>query len=83
LEFYPSRPARQGRFEEAKKDFNKALAINPSDTVAYLNRGMLFKRQGRYEASLADFLKAKSLGGNVSDQLIQKLRGLNKINNRK
>jgi len=45
----------EGRFEEAKKDMDKAIAINPQYASAYNNRGVINRDQGLYSVALLDF----------------------------
>jgi len=50
-----------GRFDEAIADFDKAIALAPSDHQAYTNRGMLFGKTGRFDKAITDFEKAIAL----------------------
>jgi protein O-mannosyl-transferase len=48
----------ESRFDEALRDFNKAIELKPEYSDAYNNRGKLLKSTGRYEDMLSDFNKA-------------------------
>lgn len=50
-----------GRFDGAIQDFNKAIALDPSDYNAYVNRGLLFIESGQTDKALEDLDKAISL----------------------
>jgi tetratricopeptide (TPR) repeat protein len=46
------------RFEEANKDFDKAIELLPTFAMAYYNRGNMYQKQKKYDQALADFNKA-------------------------
>lgn len=46
------------RYEEAMRDFDRALELNASDANAYVGRGTLLTRTGRHAAALADLTRA-------------------------
>jgi len=52
-----------GRFDEALAEGNRAIAINPSDSVALYARGALLIWMGRPEEGVADIESARSFGG--------------------
>jgi tetratricopeptide (TPR) repeat protein len=58
---------RENRFEEAVRDFNKAIELKPDYTEAYNNRGNLFSNANRNEAALHDFNKAIELDPGYAD----------------
>jgi|SRR5882672_377296 len=47
-----------GRYPDALRDFEQAMALNPRDPNAYVGRGTLFARTGSYDRALADYGKA-------------------------
>jgi tetratricopeptide (TPR) repeat protein len=49
------------RPDEALKDYNKAIELNPRFAIAYFNRGTLFKNVKRNDEALKDFNKAIEL----------------------
>ena len=50
--------AREGQYDQAISDFNKALEINPRDANAYNNRGVAYARKDQYDQAISDFNKA-------------------------
>lgn len=59
--FYAERGALyviQGLYDEAIKDFTKAIRFNLKDYETYMNRGLLYAIQGLYEKAIIDFTKA-------------------------
>jgi tetratricopeptide (TPR) repeat protein len=59
--------AALGKGEQALDDFNKALELDGTLTVAVLNRGLVHFRAGRYELALTDLKKALKLGSNPAE----------------
>lgn len=51
----------RGDYESAVGDYNKAVELNPSDTSAYLNRGLAFFNRKDYARAIADYDKAIEL----------------------
>ena len=51
----------EGRIEEAEAAFEEAMALDPSNPVAFVNRGLMWERQGELERALEDFLEARRL----------------------
>ena len=49
---------RNGDYNGALKDFDKAIELNPGYTLAYNNRGIIKGIKGELEAALEDFNKA-------------------------
>ncbi len=52
---------KEGRFEEAIQDFDRAIALNPSYVEAYNNRGIAFDDNGRLDRAIEDFERAIAL----------------------
>jgi tetratricopeptide (TPR) repeat protein len=50
-----------GRIDRAIDDFNKAIALDPSDYYAYINRGLVYSETGQTGKALEDFDKAIAL----------------------
>jgi len=49
----------KGQYDKALEDYNKAIAINPSDSNIYNSRGHLFGFfKGQYDMAIRDFDKA-------------------------
>jgi hypothetical protein len=49
---------KKGELDLAMADFDRAIKHDPSLTVAWINRGSLWRHAGNYERALADFDKA-------------------------
>ena len=52
---------RAGKFEQAIKDFNKAIELQPAYGTAYNNRGNAYKNTAKYKQALEDYSKAIEL----------------------
>ena len=60
-QFYNSRGMaydKEGRYDQAILDYNKALKINPRYAEAYNNRGVAYRRKGQYDRAISDYNKA-------------------------
>jgi tetratricopeptide (TPR) repeat protein len=55
---------REGRDEEAIKDFSRVIAINPKDGGAYVERGLIYDEAGQYEKAIAEYTKAIEIDPN-------------------
>jgi tetratricopeptide (TPR) repeat protein len=53
-----------GRYEEAIKDYDTAISLNPNDALTYNNRGLAKDKQGRYQEAIKDYDTAISLNPN-------------------
>jgi len=51
----------KGEFVLAVNDYNKAIELNPQDSLTYLNRARTFSNQKNYDAAIADFTRAIEL----------------------
>ncbi len=47
--------ARNKKYDDAKKSFNRVIEIDPHEGKAYFNRGVCFLAENNYESALADF----------------------------
>ena len=54
---------KNGKFQKALKDHNKAARIKPDLAQVYINRGNVFYHTHEYENALAEFDKAIVTGG--------------------
>ncbi|HXY54930.1 MAG TPA: tetratricopeptide repeat protein [Nitrospirota bacterium] len=50
--------AKQGRHDLAMKDYDRAIALYPSDAEAYNSRGMLYEKLGQLDRAREDYDKA-------------------------
>ena len=60
-EFYNNRGIaydKEGLYDQAILDYNKALKINPRYAEAYNNRGVAYRRKGQYDRAISDYNKA-------------------------
>ena len=48
----------QGKYEDAIKDYNRAIELNPNEPFNWNNRGNSFKNLKRYEEAIKDYNKA-------------------------
>jgi tetratricopeptide (TPR) repeat protein len=55
---YDARPAEGGAIERAIDAFGRAIAINPEDALARLERGQILYRKGDFEAAKLDLAHA-------------------------
>ena len=62
------------RYREALQAFASAIARNPGDARAYLNRGMAFERLDNIEQAIADYTRALELSS--KDAKVHYIRGL-------
>ena len=49
------------QYNEAIKDYNQAIELNPQNAEAYSNRGNVKARLKQYTAAIKDYKKAKKL----------------------
>ena len=58
---------RNGDLRLALADFNRAIALNPTFMLAYINRGIVLYRMGKLDLALADVARAKHIdrGGRI------------------
>jgi PQQ-dependent catabolism-associated CXXCW motif protein len=53
--------AHEGKYDEAIRDFSKAIELNPQHVEAYYNRGLAHAKKGDYGAAMTDLLEAATL----------------------
>lgn len=56
----------RGELKKALENYNKAIAFNPENAIAYLNRGNIYARQFKWDLTLADYNKAIELDPEIS-----------------
>ena len=64
---------QQGQYEEAIKDYDEAIRLNPEYALAYNNRGTAKSKSGQYEEAIEDFDKVIEL--NPKDAVAYNNRG--------
>jgi len=57
--------------DDALKDYNKAIELNPQSSDAYWGRGVIYDNDGKYQLSIADYKTAISLakGNDINEGL--------------
>ena len=56
-----------GRFDEAIRDYTKAVDIDPLNAFAYYNRGISYDRKGDFTSAIENFTLALKLDPNNPD----------------
>ncbi|TAL26427.1 MAG: tetratricopeptide repeat protein, partial [Nitrospirae bacterium] len=62
-------------YNEAVKDFDKTIEINPQYATAFYNRGLAYALSGYTEKSIDDFQKACDLNLKVACKKLKSLVG--------
>jgi len=44
-----------GEYEEAVRDFNAAIRLDPHHATAYLDRGLAYEEEGQYQEAISDY----------------------------
>jgi len=52
---------RNGDLKLALADFDRAIALNPTFMIAYINRGIVLYRMGKLDRALADVARARQI----------------------
>ena len=55
---------KSGQLKEAHKLFSRSIEIDPSNAVAYINRGSNLAQMGEFEKALKDLLQARQIDPN-------------------
>ncbi len=63
-----------GNYDEAIKDYTKAIKYNPKDPAGYIGRAYVYEKTGIYERAIDDYTKAIELV--PDDSNLYKARGL-------
>jgi len=74
LEKFGEFDASQGNYEEALKDYSKAIRYNPKDPVPYASRGYVYQKMGRNDEAISDYSKAVEL--DPTDDELYLVRGI-------
>ena len=56
-----NRYSRNGAYEQALKDYTRAMELDPDFAEVYYNRGVSYYELGRYAEAIADFTRAIEL----------------------
>jgi tetratricopeptide (TPR) repeat protein len=74
LEKFGEFDTQQGNYEEALKDYTKAIRYAPKDPVHYAARGYVYQKLGRHDEAIADYTKAIEL--DPADDELYLIRGV-------
>ena len=58
---------KKGQYDQAIKDFNRAIELKPDYVEAYINRGNAYNEEGEYEQAIKDYSKAIELEPDAAD----------------
>jgi tetratricopeptide (TPR) repeat protein len=58
---------RAGDKEAAIKDYSQAIALDPTNALAYFNRGNVYDQQGEHDRAIADYTQAIKLDATDPD----------------
>jgi tetratricopeptide (TPR) repeat protein len=58
-----------GKFDDAVKDYDEAIKLDPKNARIYANRGVIRSRQGQSEDARKDFRKAIELDPSLKDKI--------------
>lgn len=56
-----------GKYDEAERDFSKAIETENGNSIAYFNRGTFYLNEKKYKPAIDDFQKAIRLRVNFSE----------------
>jgi len=68
-----SKYIKQGNYDNAILEFNKAIEINPNKAEIYYVRGSAYAQEKIFDKALVDFQKAKNLGASIDPNDIKSL----------
>jgi len=64
---------KEGQYDQAILDYNKALEINPRFAESYYGRGVCYYSQKQYDKSWEDVNKAQGLGLTIPPEFLNGL----------
>jgi tetratricopeptide (TPR) repeat protein len=74
LEKFGEFDAQQGNYEEAIKDYTKAIRYAPRDPMPLASRGYIYQKMGKHDEAIADYSKAIQL--DPTDAELYLIRGV-------
>jgi tetratricopeptide (TPR) repeat protein len=60
-----------GQFQEALKDFTRAISLRPGMSIAYYNRGLVYQKMGEEGRALEDYQEAARLGEGKAQEYLR------------
>ena len=57
---------KEGRYDEAIKEYTKAIELDPNYAIAYAERGQAYFKLGQYDLAIPDTAKAIELDPNLA-----------------
>lgn len=66
----------EGKHEEALTYLDEAIRLDPALALAYVNRGMSYRKLGRMDEALADYNKAIELDARIPEAVFQQGRSV-------
>jgi protein O-mannosyl-transferase len=63
---------KEGLFNEAKENLDKALALNPDSYIAFKNRGMAYEKMGQLDKAIDDYSRAIALDSSSQEAYIKR-----------
>jgi tetratricopeptide (TPR) repeat protein len=64
---------RKNLLSQSIADYDMAIRLNPDSAETYFNRGLTKASAGAHSEARTDFIKARQLGYQISDELLQNL----------
>ncbi|HJT28248.1 MAG TPA: tetratricopeptide repeat protein [Pyrinomonadaceae bacterium] len=59
-----------GRYDDAEKEFQRAMRLNPSDVCAYAQSGTMYYDRGKYQQAIAAFKRAIEIGPSYGSYML-------------
>lgn len=62
----------KGEYDKAVANYSEVLRMNPSDKVAYVNRGIAYDEQGKYDEAISDCTRALAIDPKLAEAYINR-----------
>ena len=63
-----------GKYNEAIKDYDKGIELDPQDAMAYRNRGSLYFELGNHDQAIKDYKIGARLGDKKAQDILKSKR---------